>query len=175
LPIGIPIRALSLSLRKAFHDLTDELTRCRTHDFPENGLREHTVIHAVEKLSDVRPPDETVRLGSQVFLGALDACQKTLAHAARPRVINESLVVNRNQIVVNQAVNHAVADAGDRNFPALVFVHDEFTVTAVAVCATVQVAMQLRKIALEVIPEFIEIGRCAFSPTEREPASPNIS
>jgi len=186
LPMGIPAFAplrtgrpikssLSLSLRKAFRNFSDELTRCWTPDLPENGIRQNAVIHAVEKLSDVRPPDETTRMGGQEFLGAPDACQKALALTARPGVIGKGFVEDGHEVIVKQTMNDPVANARAGYFALFVITDGKFPVSAMTIGSVHKVALKTGKVFLKIKLETMQLSRHLLALAVSEPASPDIS
>lgn len=174
LPIGIPIKALSLSLRKAADYFADETQRFGVFYPAEDGTKENVVIHAVEKLPDICPPHVSLRVLLQKLLSALDAGQKAFSGAARPSIIDECFIKNWHQIIVNQAVNHSVSDGGAGNLTALVVADGEFFVRTMAVSVVIQVFKKLKEIFFKVKLKLMQFRCGPFAFTESKPALPTI-
>lgn len=132
------------------------------------------VVHAVEELFDVRPPDETVRMGGEEFLSAFYTRQKPLTFTTRPRVVNKSFVINGDQIIIDQTVDHAIADWNNRNDPLFVVVDGKNTIGTMSITAAIQIFMEFQQILLQIILKMIQFPVGFFALTESKPAMPDI-
>jgi len=152
----------------------DETESPSVTDFPFEAFEKNFLIHAVEKLFDVRTPDVTVRILSQKILRPFYRSQKPFALTARPGIVYKGFVVKRNQIIINQAMDYAVPDAGNRDFPSFVVAHDKLSVCSMTIGSVFKVALKLKKVFLKIKLEGVQFVRHVFAFFKAEPALPNI-
>ncbi len=138
------------------------------------NLNECGMINAVKELFDVRPPDETARLRKQEFLRPLNAGQKPLGGTTRPGIVDKSLIVNWNQVIVKQAMNQAIPNQCHGDVPLFVVTNSESTIRAMTVGLAVQFFMKFKKIPLKIVLQLIQFRRGFFPRAEIQPALPQI-
>jgi hypothetical protein len=152
----------------------DETENPSVTDFPFEAFEKNFLIHAVEKLSDVRTPDVTVRILSQKILRPFNRSKKPFALTARPGIVYKGFVENRNEIVIQKPVNHPVTDSGNGNLTPFVITNYECLVGSVTVNSATKIALKIGKILFKIKLEGVQFSRHVFAFFKAEPALPNI-
>jgi len=132
------------------------------------------LIDGVEEFFDIRTPHEAILIPTHHSLRSFYRPGQPLILAARPNVVNERFVENRNEVLVGDPMNKPIPDRSHGNFSFLVFVHDEAPVAAMAIVAGIQFAAQLADVLLEVILELVDLGGLPLASSEQVPTFPNI-
>lgn len=177
-PIGIPITPPSLTHNtrpKTVHDLFEQIIGSCILDFKRKNFKQRFLINAVEKFPDISLPNIGERVLFQKCLCPLNRAEQTFFHAARPRVVNESLIINTIQIIVHQPMHHSISNRGYRNFSSFVIAHHKFFITAMPVSSIIQILEQRKNVLFQTILELVQFLGAAFSFSEGKPAVPYIS
>ena len=135
-------------------------------------IQEHLLIHTVEELLHVRPPNIGVWVGLQKALSTLNGCEQPLTLPARPSVLNEGLVPDGNKVVVKQPMSHSVSHGRHRDFTPFIVAYGERPVRSVLISAIVQVSMKLYEVLLQVVMKLVHLLAHTLAFTELKPSSP---
>ena len=106
--------------------------------------------------------------------GSFYSRKQTFPFTTRPSVVNESFVINFFHIIVDEAVNYAVADICHGNFSAFIVAYNKFSIVAVSVFSFVQIYEKIIEIFLEIILKIVQFICGFFAFPKCAPASPNI-
>lgn len=179
MPRGFLINSLSLSLSLDYLEARDNFLNEPKGFWIASrmgkNLNEHGVIDTIKELFDVCPPDETSGIDCQEFLSAINSGDEPLACPARPRVKDKSFVVNRHDVIVKQAVNHAVANGGHRDDALFIVAHGECSVDAMSVSSVIKIFVEFQQIPLQIVLKMIQFPAGFFNLTESRPAVPNTA
>ncbi len=153
----------------------NELAGLGIRHFAKKDSHQNLLIDAVKKLFDVSSPYKCIGVGFQKFLRSFNSSKKSLFFSARPRVINKSLIKNGNEIIVNQPMNHAIADSRHGNFPLFIVTDNEFFVRTVVIIPIRKITLKFKKNFLQIKLKGIQFSRDMLAFAEVKPAPPNIS
>jgi len=159
----------------AFEHFANEEERFTVFYAPLEQLKKNSLVYAVEKLPYVCSPHVGVRIRLQKILSPLNGCQQSFSLPTRPSVINKSFVPDGNEVVIEQAVNHAVPHGGYKNLTAFIITHHKRPVRSVLVCAIVQVLIQIKEAGFKIILKLMHLLTHALAFAELKPSSPYTS
>ena len=138
-------------------------------------IQEHLLIHTVEELLHVRPPNVGIWEGLQKALSTLNGCKQSLLLSARPSIINESLVPDRDEVVVKEAVNNTVPYGGHRDFTPFIVADHEALVWTVFVSAIVKFSMKLCELFFQMVLKLVHSLTHPFAFAKLRPSLPHTS
>lgn len=133
------------------------------------------MIYAVKEFSDVPFPKITSWIRFQKLLGSFNGSNDPFIRPARPGIVDESFVVNIDQIIINEPVDDPIPDACHGNFPLFVIANNKFFIPAVAIRFILKVCKKLGEIFFQTVLEFMQFRGLSFSFSESKPALPYIS
>jgi len=100
--------------------------------------------------------------------------EQSFSFTAGPGIVDKSLVVDIFQIIVDQSVHDTISDLSDRNFAALIIIHNKFSIAAVIVFTGIEILKKIIKVFLKIILKMMQFISGLFAFSKFLPASPNI-
>ena len=91
------------------------------------------MINCIKKLFHIGSPNIASLIFSEKLLRSIDCRLKALTFPARPNIVYESVIIQTNQIVIHQSVNHPISDGSYTDLSSFIIQHLEPLVCAVSV------------------------------------------
>lgn len=132
------------------------------------------MIDAIKKIFNVRFPKETPWIRFQKTLGPFDGPKEAFVFPAGPGVVDEFFIIDFDEIIIDEPMDHPVTDTGNGNFPPLVVIHHKFFIPAMVIRPILKIMEKIEKIFLQRILEFMKFRSFPFPFPESKPAVPNI-